>query len=278
MSVSFLPSNVGSRVAILSWALQQKSQSILFFTKHAIPSVTALVHHILKSKGCIICADYVDGDPEYLASDRIDVHIASSYSSQRKLNLLIESRKGSGSPLSQDVYVLYHAADIRLHLSVIQPKYDKLKVCYFGALENCKFADDLQGKVTLIDGSNSVKFENGWAKLESFNAHYCIRPKNDNGSYSAKPFTKGIVAAACRSVALVSIDTDDAVELLGSDYPYFLSDASAEDVISGVISLEGDFGSLDWRLALDATMDAGRVASGASLARSLSGLVEDLSE
>lgn len=87
-----------------------------------------------------------------------------------------------------------------------------------------------------------------------------------------KPFTKGFTAAACNANILVNRDVDDAVEMLGSDYP-FLTDPTPESITETFRLAQDSYGGPIWRDALNRMEVMRATVEPTALARQLAEIV-----
>lgn len=275
-SVSTIPAEAHTRIGRARWAACQPSDAIFFFTKGAVSFLGPITAFLLKAKGGKICADYVDGDVEQILRREADVHIASSLKQARQIADL-QSAQCSKAKSSGAVFTLLHAADTRLFgVSTRVPK-DRLRMAYVGERSNCWIGDDLAKWIDVIPAGNRVEFESSLARLENYNAHYCVRPTLAQ-PYVTKPFTKGMIAAACGAVPLLTRSTPDAEELLGSNYPYFVETNSFREIASKFHEMQSDFGGPRWNDALKAVIKMGELTSPKSTAARMEELIRSLSQ
>ncbi|PWE28770.1 hypothetical protein DDZ14_18780 [Maritimibacter sp. 55A14] len=93
---------------------------------------------------------------------------------------------------------------------------------YIGDLQNALIPPGISDEVERVDVSYARDFTRSLARIGGFTLHYGVRPlpmSTSPGARQYKPFTKGFTAAACASNILVNREADDAVALLGDDYP-----------------------------------------------------------
>jgi len=128
-------------------------------------------------------------------------------------------------------------------------------VCgYVGQPENLYIPDDLSGEVEILYVKHPTEFGKRIGKIRSWSLHYTARPVQQNSDSllrAFKPFTKGAIAAACGANVLVQRETDDAVELLGEDYPYLVDGMSGAAISETFQRAKDDFGGKTWLEAIE---------------------------
>lgn len=114
----------------------------------------------------------------------------------------------------------------------------KLEIAYLGDRRSLYLWDRIPG-VTCID---TDYFE----QARRFNCHLSIRQPGKESLY--KPAVKVSTAGACRA-ALITTRDEGAMELLGSDYPYYTGHR-LEEIQHTIEHVRETLGSEVWRLAL----------------------------
>lgn len=278
-SLSIIPANIQKRADRAKWALSQPRNTVFFFTKHSTRHITPLTSFILKKKGGIICADYVDLDLSQSIKPNADVHIASSLSQAKRIKEILEysksikKREWGGKSSQSQVFTLLHAADIRLIEFKPTIPVDKLRMAYFGAPDNCLLDNEMKAKVKIIMAGNQAEFLAALPQFSNYNAHYCIRPSSADSDI-IKPLTKGIMAATCGAVPLLARNTPDAEELLGTDYPYYTEDQRSDSIKDVYAQMEDDFGGKTWECAKTAIAELANIISPEANAKRIEDLVK----
>jgi hypothetical protein len=145
--------------------------------------------------------------------------------------------------------LLLHHADPRIAWR--DRKNDRaLSIGYFGLLGHATLPANLKTRVALPDYDLTDGLTQMLSMMETTNVHYCLRPARRVRN-SWKPFTKGINAAAAGANVLVSRDVEDAVEMLGPDYPFLIPEPSDAAIVDAVHRVEGALGTPVWGDALD---------------------------
>lgn len=275
LSISLAPrkSKLWGKIARRLWAARQPEDAIFFVTKSALPVLRPEVAASLKKRGGTICADYVDGDLDRLLSPAADLHIASSYQSERQLHDLIAERNAGGPRFSSKVHTILHGPDIRLANQAVRAQQDTFRMVYFGDPLNCQMSEALRDKIDVLNAAHAEDFEATFEALGDYSAHYCVRPDAQGGRVT-KPFTKGMIAAACGAVPLVNRSVPDAEALLGADYPYFTEDDSDTAVEAAFAKMAAEFGRPNWTQALSATQAMAARVSAPAIAERFRELVK----
>ncbi|MBC6436901.1 MAG: hypothetical protein GDA52_01900 [Rhodobacteraceae bacterium] len=99
----------------------------------------------------------------------------------------------------------------------------------------------------------------------------------DDPDRSIPPFTKGITAAACNAGILTNRNVDDALDLLGEDYPYMLDDIDDSSLNEGFRYLKDTYGDTPWQEALDRVMELKNRTSHQSIAAQLHSVIQAVS-
>ncbi|MCG7522129.1 hypothetical protein [Ruegeria sp. Ofav3-42] len=240
-SVSNLPKNKLSRQII--WALSQPKGSVVVFSKWSLLRLSDRTLRILRARGVKTCLDYVDMDLREARRFHPDIHIAASLTAARHLKE--QTRHAELRADKSEVFLIHHNLDDRFPVTQAR-NLDKVKCAYFGAIENTVQTEKIREKVTFIKADLSENIVDVFHRLSDFNAHYCIREQSQTSEIIAKPFTKGFVASHLAAPVLIDANVDDALELLGEDYPFVTKDISEESILRGLEQLASDFGSAKW--------------------------------
>lgn len=203
----------------------------------------------LRRSARAVCIDYVDADAYKCFSRFVDVHIGASHAGCRLLKEVV-SEKGADS----DCLIMHlpHHADPRLSEIECRPK-ERLQMVYLGNPANTHVPEALNRKVELLGYPRDAEIAEVFDALGDFNMHYCVRspPTSKGRKTVAKPFTKGFTAAAVGAHVITARDTDDAIDYLGEDYPFFIDDVNERAILEAVKKAEALFDSTEWRRALE---------------------------
>jgi hypothetical protein len=203
----------------------------------------------LRAAGCLVLADFVDIPIVPKVAAEADGFLAASILQARHLRAVFP-----GKPVIE----LPHAPDIAI--PAMRCQWESFACGYFGRPDTAIHLTEVvaAGLVTAQDAM--IGNRNGWIdRLGAFNLHYAVRPRRmwDGGF---KPFTKGVTAARAGAVLLVEASDEEALAVLGDDYPFVVpADADATTVIARLHALRDGFGDASWQLAR-ARMEALREA------------------
>ncbi|MBO6603955.1 MAG: hypothetical protein JJ938_09610 [Roseicyclus sp.] len=239
---------------VKAWVAAQPKGSIYVFSKYAALGWEPEDFERLRRKSRAIFVDYVDLDVKYMVPHGVDGHIATSHIGAHMLRKHQEALKAAGQTVSGDIHVVLHNYDAALDQITLTPP-DHLSVVFFGSPAAAATSPEILRQITVLEAGLKPSFDRNVGKLGAFNCHYCVRPAMpDEDDRSFRPFTKGITAAACNSVILTNRQTDDAVELLGEDYPYMLADTSEKTLNDGFGFLKESFDGRPWHDAMERVM------------------------
>lgn len=238
VSVSSLPKTSYDK---LIWAARQPSHSLLFFTKTTIQKFSQKLLDFLHLKGIVTCLDYVDMDLSISKKYRPRFHISASIQGEIILSELL-----ANSGQDKNVRLVHHMADERL-VDFCPKKQDNVRAVYFGNPGNTILTEKIRQQIVALDAGTDVRFQENMNQLKDFNLHYCIRrPVDNKGQIIAKPFTKGFTAAYCHSPVIIDRSEFDAIQLLGSDYPFVVDDISEGTILSKIDEVKKSFGERSW--------------------------------
>ena len=205
------------------WFIKVKNKSILIFNKDAIDRVSLKVINLLRKKGIKVGIDVLDKDMNYFNYRKIDFLIASSQRQFRYLNSVVKTINSEPS-----VFYIPHQADIRLgnlKLDFASEKKSK-KIFYFGEHTNIYVPSKYLEHITILPyggkmGSSDIN------EMAQYQFQYCIRgPQQNTSLYIFKPITKLINSLYLGALPIISFDMEDAVDIIGPEYPLTLRDYS----------------------------------------------------
>lgn len=208
------------------WSAFIKRSSILIFNKDAIDRAPIKTLSLLRSKNIKVVLDVLDKDLNRFNYNKIDYLIASSNRQYEYLKNVVRS-----SNLPVEVLYIPHQADIRLNKNGTKPNFYKRKnkkVFYFGEHTNIYCPTKYLNEVNIIP-YEGVMTDKEIQEMEKYDFQYCIRgPQQNTSLYIFKPITKIINSYYLGSLPIISFDMDDAVKVLGADYPFTLQSYSDE--------------------------------------------------
>ncbi len=261
------------------WALKQKPGEINVFGKSTLSRLQKKTLQILRFRGVRTCIDYVDSDLRRIQEFNADVHIAASHTSLRLMHELLANGYASPDGFKGKLFLLHHNTDERFS-GIHAADLKRSSAVYLGDLENTVCSEAIAERVTFINIVRSEQLEKELRGMSEFNLHYCIRKvaEKNSGGIVAKPFTKGFIAAQVGAVVLINEAVDDAVEILGPDYPFIIPDNSEAAILSGLQKAEDCFGGPEWILAMERMNAMKSVFSHSSIAAQFGEIIEFLSD
>jgi hypothetical protein len=250
--------------------------SIIIFIKTASKGLTQRYLEPLRRRGAVIGLDSVDTPISEIDFDLFDFHIAASISGRRALQERLEFAGRRERP----VELLLHHADPRLRIDGMR-MHDHFRCGYVGMPENLFVPSDLRSQVDTIYVKHPSDFGSAIPLIRQFSLHYAVRPnqqETDSHVRAFKPFTKGFVAASCGANVLVSRHTDDAVELLGDDYPYLVDDRNGQSIGDTLQRAREDFGRKAWLDGLQRMRTLDAAVSNVALAERMRQILDRVSD
>jgi hypothetical protein len=146
------------------------------------------------------------------------------------------------------VIELPHHADLDVPES--RGSWDEWHCGYFGDPANAAHLGAVAAAGLVTPWATPVRDENGWrAAMALHNLHYAVRPMSMLGG-RFKPFTKGMLAARVGAVVAVDESDQEALGLLGADYPFAMpSGCDAATLVARLSEMRRGFGDAAWTLA-----------------------------
>ncbi len=210
--------------------------SILMLTKAFLLDATVDELDFLKTRGHMLCADFVDIPPRTKLFELIDLFVASSIE-----QWMYFTREANGKL----VQLITHHTDPRI--DGIRAQNECCRVGYFGELINARYAQELNGMIDFQSVSTDVPRLGWYSQLADYSVHYAVR--NHRAYDGFKPFIKGFTAAKCGANIVVPLAESDARYYLGSAYPYILKDESLESVLEMLEFVHESYGGGEWHEA-----------------------------
>jgi hypothetical protein len=234
LRIRVLPFHAGLMppMAMGAFALAIPVGAVVVFVKSAAKGLTHDHLAVLRARGARIGLDSIDTPIDAIGFDLFDFQIAASLAGQSALEERLERLGKRNVP----VQLLHHHHDPRL-AAVDRPADRPFRCGYIGDPQNAFIPPAIANDVERVDVRYGRDFTRALPRIAEFALHYGVRPLAPPGAAVArqyKPFTKGFTAAACASNILVSRETDDAVALLGDDYPFLVSASDPDSVIDGL--------------------------------------------
>jgi len=254
----------------IAWMATCPRDAIYFVTKQCLERLHPVSAEILNWRARGVLFDYVDADMATVPMHGTDIHLCASYTQYHYMT------REQRHVLPASVALLLHGYDNRLQSCA--PTTGAAHAVYWGALENTRIPPALADKIFLISGATGPSADI-MHTLSRYRLHYGIRTTSMASRKTIfKPLTKAANAAACGANIIINRDAHDAVDLLGTDYPY-LVDAGDDDNIVKVFehAREGVDGP-NWVKARSAMDDLAAQLSPESTARQLRLILRPLAE
>lgn len=164
---------------------------------------------------------------------------------------------GTDQQIAGETAQLLHGVDHRLY-NLPKAKQDHLRPVYFGAPHVTTIPPELVQHVPVIDAGQTASMAANFASVAGYNLHYGIRKIVQYAQpRGRKPFTKGFTAAVLGANILTHADEDDALPLLGPDYPFMAASTDSEAIMETWHKAKRDFGGATWN---DASEQMSRLA------------------
>lgn len=225
----------------IAWVVRCPRNAIYFVTKQCIERLSPISAEILRSRARAVLFDYVDADMATVSTLGADIHLCASTSQYEYM------KHNHKSLNSSSVALLPHGYDYRLQKCAQEA--GPVRAAYWGASRNTYIPQSISSDITLIDGTVAPTSET-LNELSRYNLHYCVRKRSCNTEKTIfKPLTKVANAAACGANVLINRDAHDAINFLGSDYPYFVDPDDDANIITVFRSALNGAGGSDWLYA-----------------------------
>ena len=209
---------------------------VVILTTFALSTYDAETIHALKTRNIAAIGSWEDGRPKPEKVALLDAHMTFSIPQMLDFNQRF--------PAVPAFHVTHHV-NPRFPKQVRQ--FDRLRVGYFGDVDNVLRPDSLSGDIEIFDTWES---ESTWLhRMPEYNCHWIVRRHNPR--YPRKPFLKGFVAARCGVPVVVSRDDENAPYYLGDDYPFYADGTDSEALEMAWLKVASAFGGQDWELAKD---------------------------
>ncbi len=230
----------------ISRTLANMNDAIVILLKRAHATFGDGHADILRNAARAVLIDHVDATFDARALDVADVHIAASIDGLNGMKR-VASKIAPGR--SVEFALLPHHADPRV-VWMDRSADAEIRIGYFGLMDHAVIPESLSDILVVPQYGVGDALAGIFQAMKDVNVHHAVRPDKAFRN-SWKPFTKGINAAASGANVLVQRGVDDAVSLLGDEYPYLIDDASEAAIAEGVQRLERSVGSPEWQRGLE---------------------------
>lgn len=241
-----------TRRAHIAWLKFWYPHSIFVFSKNAARIWREDDLLDLRRDAQAILVDYVDSHVNLMLRGGVDVHLSTSIVGAGIMKAFMATAISRGESFQGRVEVVLHNYDVAIREGSALQHGDHAKFAYLGSRAEAATTPLSEQMVTFLDSKTREAFQRSIVRLGEFNAHYCIRRNvSDDPGRIVKPFTKGATAAACGAAILTDRNTDDAVALLGDDYPFMIAGNSPVEIDDGLRRMADAFGGPEWLRAME---------------------------
>lgn len=255
------------------WVARQPRHAVYVFIKDAVARLHRDALEALQRKAGAVLLDHIDRSLDAMPRTGIDLHIASSHAQQRALEARLRDHPANVAP--PRVGLILHQADTRLETMCHALPTDRLRPAYFGHPLNAFLPPCIAERVELVDVGQTAEMTERLSRFASANFHYAVRPSDQTEHPSVvKPLTKAVTAAVCGSPIMVNRTADDAIDLLGTDYPYLVDRLDPDAILSQLDTAAADFGGPRWQRALDRMQALAARVSAHPTARAFEAMLE----
>lgn len=204
----------------------------------------------LKEKAIAVGVDHIDGDLSQIDLAPFDFHISTSIAGKRALDQLLSDPK-TNAPSHVFAAVLHQSPDSRLE-KLNFPRLEGMSAVYVGLRKNSFIPENLERDIDVFEVLRYAEMGTILPELPKYNLHFAVRPDaRPELKREYKPFTKGMIAAACHANVIVNKDVDDVIDLLTTDYPYLVPSNDPAAVERVFRQAENDFGGPEWQRGLE---------------------------
>lgn len=240
--------------------------AVVLFVKFGAKGLTPGHLAPVRRRAAAVGLDVIDMPVGEVETGLFDFLVAASASGQRALARRLEA-EGRALP----VELMHHHADPRLG-AVARPARRAFGCVYLGAPENAAIPAALGAEVDVLAVRHGRDMPRALARIGAYPLHFAVRPAapaDDAAGRAYKPLTKGFTAARCGANILLGRGADDAVELLGEDYPYLVDETDPAAITAGFERARAEFGGPAWQAALDRLDGISALVTPEALARRL---------
>lgn len=228
---------------------------VYIFSKDAMRGWRSEDFEELQRDAAAVLVDYVDLKISEGPLFGVDVHIATSSIGARALKARQETSRAAGLRAGGEIVTILHNYD-QAFTGLRCADADTLKTAFLGSIHNAPMTPQISERVDFFDASTRKAFLKNAPEIARYNCHYCVRPPKvdqmaGDPERSYRPFTKGITAAALGAVVFVNEGVDDAVDLLGGDYPFLARNLEPSSLNEGFAELAAKYGGPVWKDAQD---------------------------
>jgi hypothetical protein len=228
-----------SGICLQSSDIYEIKNSNIILTKYALEYISDYDLRYL-TKNNVVYADPVDLKLDLHKLKKVDKVIASS-------NMQFQYLKNSRL---KNIEINYHTTDFRI--KNIKANVESFSIGYFGSLE--RLPKDLANNYEIQVIKTPLSYEPFRVlpiysqQLWKYSAHLAVGTQVNNLVF--KPFTKGLIASTVGAVTLISSKDEEAVSLLGRDYPYSVALKNEKSLKLEIDFMRRTFKRQEWILAV----------------------------
>ena len=234
------------------WLALQPRGTVFILVKDAVDRFSPDGLLALQERAAGVALDHIDRHLHIMPRRGIDLHVSASVSGVAAMSDRIAEVTGGPDAISGEVARLLHGVDLRVH-QLPRATYDALRPVYFGAPHVTTIPAAIAHQIPVLDATTTQKMEANYRAVAGYNLHYGIRRIVKYPHIRGrKPFTKGFTAGVLGANILTHADEDDALPLLGPDYPYMADSTEEAKILETWARVQREFGGPMWRKAADA--------------------------
>lgn len=232
-----------------AWIRLQPRDTIFILVKDVVDRFSPEGLMRLQSRAAGVALDHIDRHLHIMPKRGIDLHISASVSGVAAMKARITEVEGTADQIEGDTAQLLHGVDHRLR-DLSQAKMDRFRPVYFGSPHVTTIPPRIAEELEVIDARNTRNMAAHFRSVAGYNLHYGIRKIVEYPHLRGrKPFTKGFTAAVLGANILTHADEDDALHLLGPDYPFMAASTDPDAILEIWEKAQRDFGGPNWLAA-----------------------------
>lgn len=233
-----------------AWIALQPRGTIFILVKDVVDRFSQEGLMRLQQRAGGVALDYIDRHFHIAPPRGIDLHISASIAGIQALEARMADVRGTAEAIEGEAALLLHGVDHRIR-NLARATHDRFDPVYFGSPHVTTIPDKLGADLPIIDVTTADAMSSNFHRVAGHNLHYGIRRIVEYPHLRGrKPFTKGFTAAVLGANILTHADEDDALHLLGEDYPYMAHSTDEEHILDTWEKARRTFGGPQWNDAL----------------------------
>ncbi|MEM6891364.1 MAG: hypothetical protein AAF636_25025 [Pseudomonadota bacterium] len=229
-----------------AWIAMQPKRAIFLYVKDVVDRFSPEGLRRMQARSAGTALDYVDRHLHIMPHQGIDLHISASLSGVDAMRARLRETAETPNVIKGDVACLLHGADLRIH-KLPKVSHDGFRPVYFGSPHVTTIPQALQERLEVIDATTIEKMAENYRSVAGYNFHYAVRQIVEYPHIRGrKPLTKAVTAAVLGANVLTHADEDDALPLLGPDYPFMTCSTDHGEILEMMARAEREFGGPVW--------------------------------